>query len=107
MGTCAADLATLVTTLYAHLSPAPLSPAPLRVEVMKTDWPMPGATLDAFSTKSARSTAEEVESRGDDPELADSTGAEGGTRTPTPLRAHDPESCASANSATSARAGPQ
>ena len=33
------------------------------------------------------------------------TGAEGGTRTPTPLRAHDPESCASANSATSARAG--
>ena len=30
-------------------------------------------------------------------------GAEGGTRTPTPLRAHDPESCASANSATSAR----
>ena len=32
-------------------------------------------------------------------------GAEGGTRTPTPLRAHDPESCASANSATSARAG--
>ena len=33
------------------------------------------------------------------------SGAEGGTRTPTPLRAHDPESCASANSATSARAG--
>src|SRR2546426_6888500 len=31
------------------------------------------------------------------------SGAEGGTRTPTPLRAHDPESCASANSATSAR----
>src|SRR5437762_10681452 len=31
-------------------------------------------------------------------------GAEAGTRTPTPLRAHDPESCASANSATSARA---
>jgi hypothetical protein len=34
-----------------------------------------------------------------------SFGAEGGTRTPTPLRAHGPEPCASANSATSARAG--
>ena len=30
------------------------------------------------------------------------SGAEGGTRTPTPLRALDPESSASANSATSA-----
>jgi hypothetical protein len=29
-------------------------------------------------------------------------GAEGGTRTPTPLRVHGPEPCASANSATSA-----
>ena len=38
-------------------------------------------------------------------EVIDLSGAEGGTRTPTPLRAHDPESCASANSATSARAG--
>jgi len=32
-----------------------------------------------------------------------STGAEGGTRTPTPLRVHGPEPCASANSATTAR----
>ena len=32
-------------------------------------------------------------------------GAEEGTRTPTPLRAHGPEPCASANSATSARCG--
>jgi hypothetical protein len=32
-------------------------------------------------------------------------GAEEGTRTPTPLRAHGPEPCASANSATSARHG--
>ncbi len=39
------------------------------------------------------------------PEVVEFSGAEGGTRTPTPLRAHDPESCASANSATSARAG--
>ena len=30
-------------------------------------------------------------------------GAEGGTRTPTPLRVHGPEPCASANSATTAR----
>ncbi len=30
-------------------------------------------------------------------------GAEGGTRTPTPLRVHGPEPCASANSTTSAR----
>src|SRR5947209_19171121 len=30
------------------------------------------------------------------------TGAEEGTRTPTPLRVHGPEPCASANSATSA-----
>src|SRR5215813_238695 len=36
-------------------------------------------------------------------EVLDFSGAEGGTRTPTPLRAHDPESCASANSATSAQ----
>ena len=39
-------------------------------------------------------------------EVVEFSGAEGGTRTPTPLRAHDPESCASANSATSARARP-
>jgi hypothetical protein len=32
-----------------------------------------------------------------------SIGAEGGTRTPTPLRVHGPEPCASANSATTAR----
>src|SRR5689334_18181259 len=32
-------------------------------------------------------------------------GAEEGTRTPTPLRVHGPEPCASANSATSAREG--
>src|SRR5271167_2131813 len=32
-----------------------------------------------------------------------SYGAEEGTRTPTPLRVHGPEPCASANSATSAR----
>jgi hypothetical protein len=32
--------------------------------------------------------------------------AEEGTRTPTPLRAHGPEPCASANSATSARSTP-
>src|SRR5271157_5992272 len=31
------------------------------------------------------------------------SGAEEGTRTPTPLRVHGPEPCASANSATSAR----
>src|SRR6202000_1063463 len=31
------------------------------------------------------------------------TGAEEGTRTPTPLRVHGPEPCASANSATSAK----
>ena len=37
------------------------------------------------------------------PTRATSDGAEGGTRTPTPLRALDPESSASANSATSAR----
>ena len=34
--------------------------------------------------------------------MRESCGAEGGTRTPTPLRALDPESSASANSATSA-----
>jgi hypothetical protein len=33
-------------------------------------------------------------------------GAEEGTRTPTPLRVHGPEPCASANSATSARINP-
>jgi hypothetical protein len=33
----------------------------------------------------------------------ESTGAEEGTRTPTPLRVHGPEPCASANSATSAK----
>ena len=33
-------------------------------------------------------------------------GAEEGTRTPTPLRVHGPEPCASANSATSARRSP-
>jgi hypothetical protein len=32
-----------------------------------------------------------------------SNGAEEGTRTPTPLRVHGPEPCASANSATSAK----
>src|ERR1700738_1370475 len=32
-------------------------------------------------------------------------GAEGGTRTPTPLRVHGPEPCASANSATTATVG--
>lgn len=36
------------------------------------------------------------------PELTLIFGAEGGTRTPTPLRVHGPEPCASANSATSA-----
>ena len=35
--------------------------------------------------------------------LESSFGAEEGTRTPTPLRVHGPEPCASANSATSAR----
>src|SRR5579862_6999113 len=35
--------------------------------------------------------------------LFSSIGAEEGTRTPTPLRVHGPEPCASANSATSAR----
>ena len=35
--------------------------------------------------------------------MIDFLGAEAGTRTPTPLRALDPESSASANSATSAR----
>src|SRR5579872_5967954 len=34
------------------------------------------------------------------------SGAEEGTRTPTPLRVHGPEPCASANSATSARRNP-
>src|ERR1035438_517204 len=36
-------------------------------------------------------------------DLAKDHGAGGGTRTPTPLRVHGPEPCASANSATSAR----
>jgi hypothetical protein len=36
-------------------------------------------------------------------EMRDLLGAEEGTRTPTPLRVHGPEPCASANSATSAR----
>src|SRR5664280_4581 len=35
-------------------------------------------------------------------DLAEAYGAEEGTRTPTPLRVHGPEPCASANSATSA-----
>src|ERR1019366_1893966 len=35
-------------------------------------------------------------------DLASDYGAEEGTRTPTPLRVHGPEPCASANSATSA-----
>src|SRR6202012_3912146 len=35
--------------------------------------------------------------------LKNQVGAEEGTRTPTPLRVHGPEPCASANSATSAR----
>src|SRR5690348_12582622 len=37
--------------------------------------------------------------------LESSFGAEEGTRTPTPLRVHGPEPCASANSATSAFCG--
>ena len=36
-------------------------------------------------------------------DLDKTIGAEEGTRTPTPLRVHGPEPCASANSATSAR----
>src|SRR6266851_5864674 len=36
-------------------------------------------------------------------DAAENFGAEGGTRTPTPLRVHGPEPCASANSATTAR----
>ena len=35
-------------------------------------------------------------------ETLDFTGAEGGTRTPTRIPPHDPESCASTSSATSA-----
>src|SRR5579862_6269198 len=35
--------------------------------------------------------------------ITEAIGAEEGTRTPTPLRVHGPEPCASANSATSAR----
>ena len=38
-----------------------------------------------------------------EPQTVSRIGAEEGTRTPTPLRVHGPEPCASANSATSAR----
>src|SRR5271163_1130314 len=38
----------------------------------------------------------------DSPAVSRFYGAEGGTRTPTPLRVHGPEPCASANSTTSA-----
>ncbi len=83
-----------MTLRYAHLAPEHL-----RQEMAKTEGS--GASL---STRSAHSAAGEVQSGGGGLEVPESLGAEGGTRTPTPLRAHDPESCASANSATSARA---
>ena len=82
-----------MTMRYAHLSPEHL-----RQEMAKTEGPMPGA----FSTQSAHKLRAAVDSIGGVSEVTESLGAEGGTRTPTPLRAHDPESCASAKSATSA-----
>ena len=58
--------------------------------VQRGGEPGPGFTLKK-STGAKRSNAPLV------------FGAEEGTRTPTPLRVHGPEPCASANSATSAR----
>jgi integrase len=86
-----------MTLRYAHLAPEHL-----RQEMAKTEGPIAAA----FSTRSAHEPGATVDSGGDALEVSESLGAEGGTRTPTPLRAHDPESCASANSATSARARP-
>src|SRR5260370_31911473 len=48
------------------------------------------------------SSSGEIRAKTKDPERV---GAEEGTRTPTPLRVHGPEPCASANSATSAMKG--
>jgi integrase len=84
-----------MTLRYSHLAPEHL-----RQEMVKTEGPLSAA---AFSTRSAQRLGGAVDSAGDVSEVTESLGAEGGTRTPTPLRAHDPESCASANSATSAR----
>ena len=86
-----------MTLRYAHLAPEHL-----RQEMAKTEGPMAAG----FSTQSAQRLGATVDSGSDTSEVSESLGAEGGTRTPTPLRAHDPESCASANSATSARARP-
>src|SRR6266403_1720984 len=76
---------------YSHLAPEYL-----RQEIEKTERraSAPDSTQRDVGAGYTRKTAVET--------IA-SLGAEGGTRTPTPLRAHDPESCASANSATSAR----
>jgi hypothetical protein len=86
-----------MTLRYAHLAPEHL-----RQEMAKTEGPIAAG----FSTQSAQRLGATVDSGSDTSEVPESLGAEGGTRTPTPLRAHDPESCASANSATSARARP-
>jgi integrase len=86
-----------MTLRYAHLAPEHL-----RQEMVKTEGPI----APRFSTRSAQSVSATVDSGSEASEVSESLGAEGGTRTPTPLRAHDPESCASANSATSARARP-
>ena len=86
-----------MTLRYAHLAPEHL-----RQEMVKTEGPIAAG----FSTRSAQSLGATVDSGSNASEVPESHGAEGGTRTPTPLRAHDPESCASANSATSARARP-
>ena len=74
----------------------------LRQEMVKTEGPIAAG----LSTRSGQSLGATVDSGSNASEVPESLGAEGGTRTPTPLRAHDPESCASANSATSARARP-
>jgi hypothetical protein len=86
-----------MTLRYAHLAPEHL-----RQEMVKPEGPIAAG----LRTRSAQSLGATVDSGSDASEVPESLGAEGGTRTPTPLRAHDPESCASANSATSARARP-
>jgi hypothetical protein len=80
-----------MTLRYSHLAPEYL-----RQEIEKTE-------RRASAHDSTQRDAGAGYTRKTAVETIDSLGAEGGTRTPTPLRAHDPESCASANSATSAR----
>src|SRR5262249_19033857 len=85
---------------YAHLAPDHL-----RREIARTDRPRL-ALMGAGPAATPVGLAGRSSARGGTLGLVRvSVGAEGGTRAPTPLRAHDPESCASANSATSARAG--